>query len=87
MSIEVRKVDDSYGIWAGYTCEFINPATLLISEERIKDYVKDNPFPEDPDYSLENCIDDLTRSEGSYIIPTKKRETAEYIAELIYKLI
>ena len=87
MAIEVRKVDDHFGIWDGFNCEFINPEYLGLSEKEIKDYLKENSFPRDPDYSEKDLIHDLTGSQGSYIVPTKKRETAEFIAKMISDLL
>lgn len=87
MSINVRKVDDSFGIWDGYNCEFINPEYFRIPEEKIREYLKNNPFPKDPDYSEEDMILDLTDSSGSLIIPSKSGKTAEFIARMIRDLI
>jgi len=87
MSIGIRKVDDSYGIWDGYNCEFINPEYLGISEKKIRKYLKENPFPEDPEYSEKDMIFDLTNSSGSLIIHCKFRKTAEFIAQMIRDLI
>ena len=46
-------------------------------------------MPEDPAYSPEDLIYDLTRmSEGAYFLPRDiKPETAEYIEELLNSLI
>lgn len=87
MSLYARKVDDSFGIYDGFNCEFINPEYLGITEKEIREYVKHNPFPKDKDYSLKECIGDLTGSSGSYIIPTKREKTADFIAEMIRALI
>ena len=86
MSIDVRRVDDSFGIWDGYNCEFVNPEYLRIPKEKVREYLKDNPFPKDPDYSEENMILDLTGSSGSLLIPSKSRKTAEFIARMIRDL-
>jgi len=87
MAIEVRKVDNWFGIWDGFNCEFLHPEHLNFSEEEIRNYLKENPFPKDPEYSEEDMIHDLIRSQGSYIIPTKRRETAEFIAQMISDLL
>jgi len=59
---------------------------FLINKKNVKKYVKENPWPDDPDYSLKDFLNDMD-GDRSYIIPTKNRKTAEYIAELISKLI
>lgn len=71
MSIRVRKVDDSFGIWFNNMCAFVDPALhLSIREERIREYMKEYPFPmkqtkEGYLYSAESMIEDITNSEGS----------------------
>lgn len=98
MSVRVRKVDESFGIWDSYNMEFVNPSYLGISEARIKDYIKGNkefeeppqPFPKSPEgefqYSEEDMIQDMTNSEGSLIIPGTE-DQAYWIADMIQELL
>lgn len=86
MAIEVRKVDESYGIWNGYACEFLRSQDLILSDKDVRRYLKAYPFPKDRRYSEEDFKWDL-QAEGDLIIPCEKRETAEYIAELLSRLI
>ena len=86
MAIEVRSVDNSWGIWNGYNMDFINPQYLSITERDISKYVGKYPFPKDDNYSLEDCINDLTQSDGAYTI-YGERSTAEYISDMIRALI
>mgnify|MGYP001163285193 CR=1 FL=1 len=88
MGMRVRKVDDSYGIWDSFNCEFLNPAYLNIQEQDIRDYIdgkKDgikHPFPLSEDYTEKDMIGDVTNSEGSLIIPGTE-EQAEWIADML----
>ncbi|MDL1966028.1 MAG: hypothetical protein LWW90_05050 [Candidatus Desulfofervidus auxilii] len=54
----------------------------------MKTYLEDHPMPEDPAYSKEELIDDITKSSGFYCLPNDtKEETREYVAELLNALI
>ena len=86
MGIYARRVDDWFGIYDGFNCEFLNPMYLSIKEKEIREYVETNPFANDDEYSLEDFIGDM-KSEGSFIIPTHQRETAEWIANAISNLV
>ena len=86
MAIEIKKVENFYGIYNGYNCEFFRWQDLWLNEKEVKDYIKENPFPKDEDYTLEDFLHDL-KAEGTIIIPTEKKETAEYICDLISNLI
>jgi uncharacterized protein (DUF1697 family) len=68
------------------TCHILHYDELLISKEDLKKYLKDNPFPEDKEYSEEDFIHDFD-SEGAVSVFVEKRETAEYIAILLGELI
>lgn len=83
MAIEARKVNEHFGIWDGYNCKFVDPSEWQFNRERIREYLKEYPFPKDPDYSEQDFLHDILGSSGSYIIPTSREETAEFIAELI----
>ena len=87
MSIEVIKVNEHFGIWDGYNCKFVDPEEWQFNEKRIKEYLKENPFPKDTEYSERDFLHDILKSSGSYIIPTTTRETAEFIVELIQAVI
>ena len=87
MAFRVRKVDNWFAIWDDINCEFIHPEHLCLSEEKLKRYLRENSFPKDSEYSEKEMIYDLTCSKGTYIIPTKKRRTAEFIAQMISDLI
>ena len=86
MGFELRKVDDYYGIFNGYNSEFLRWQDLWISEKEVKKYIKKNPFPKDELYSLDDLLLDL-KAEGSIIIPTTNKNTAEYIYGLVSYLI
>ena len=60
---------------------------LPITREDIENYMKEHPMPEDPEYTKEDLIYDLTVSSGMYILPDGiKQETADYIEELLNTL-
>jgi len=92
MSIRVRRVDDSFGIWFNNMCTFVDPAVhLSISEASIREYMREHPFPEEKTkegylYSAESMIEDITNSEGSLIIPGTE-EQAEWVADMIGELL
>jgi hypothetical protein len=85
VGVKIRKVNivvDSYGY-------FIKPARLDITKEKILAYVGQHPMPEDPEYSLDDLITDLTESDSiyaNYTLPDIKEDTQQYIEELIDKL-
>ena len=88
MGIRIRKVDDFYGIWDSFNCEFLNPAYLNITEQDVRDYIegkkdgKPHPFPATEEYTEQDMINDVTNSEGSLIIPGTE-EQAEWVADMI----
>ncbi len=89
MGIRVKKVDDGFGIWDSFSCEFVNPATLQIKKKDIEEYMKTAPFPESSakrPYTIGDMIYDMTTSEGSFIIPGTE-EQAEWIAEMVQTLL
>ena len=89
MGVKVKKIHvvvDSNGY-------YIRPGRLDITEEKIFEYIKNNPMPEDPAYSLEDLILDLTYPHGNhdtytfYTLPFNiKEETMSYIEKLIDEL-
>lgn len=66
----------------------IEPQYLGLTEEIIRAYVTQNPMPEDPEYSEEDMIHDLTGSSGIYTLPSGVKEgTIEYIETLLNNLL
>jgi len=59
---------------------------LMLDDERLKEYLKDNPFPQDKYYTKEIFLSDLS-SEGYISVICEKIETAEYVSNLIYELL
>ena len=50
--------------------------------------MKEHPMPEDPEYTPEELIKDLTNSSGMYCLPmTVKPETISYIEDLLNAII
>ena len=87
MGIEVREFKNGrYLIWDGYNCEAVNWESLFLDEKDIREYLKNNPFPKDKEYSKEDLLRDIYAT-GSITLCCDKAETAEYIAEMIYILL
>lgn len=59
---------------------------LLLNKEKVKEYIKNNPFPKDEYYNENDFLNDLD-CEGYIHLGVEYRETAEYIAELIGEMI
>jgi len=82
--IKIRKC---WMIYESVTMEGIDPSALRISEEDIRNYLRANPMPEDPAYSRDNLIHDLTRSSGTYTLPNDiRQETRDYIEDMLNAL-
>lgn len=82
------RVDDFKVVYESITMEAINPEYLGITKEQLEEYLKEHPYPEDPEYSEEFMIGDITKSSGFYHLPMSiKPETADFIATLLNDLI
>lgn len=74
-------------VYNSFDMEAINPEYLGISKEDIREYMKENPMPKDPEYSPEDLIGDVTGTTGFLTLSdAMKQETREYVAELIGEL-
>lgn len=81
------RVDDFKLVYESVTMTPIDPEYLGITREQIENYLKDSPMPDDPAYSVEDMIGDITGSSGFYSLPKDiKDETADFIACLISNL-
>lgn len=81
------RVDDFKVVYDSVTMETIDPLYLSITKQQIEEYLKEHPMPEDPEYSLEDMINDITKSSGFYHLPkATKQDTADFIATLISDL-
>lgn len=82
------RVGDFKVVYESVTMTAIDPEYLGITREQIEDYLKDKPMPDDPAYSVEDMIGDVTASSGFYCLPRDiKDETADFVATLIGDLI
>lgn len=82
------RVDRYWVVYDSMSMKAIDPEYLFIAEDKIKEYVKENPMPEDPEYSSEDLIGDITESSGFYTLPDNvKVETRNYVANLLNDLI
>ena len=84
MGVRARK---GWYLYHSVTCEAVEPEYLGISEEQIRKYLKEHPMPEDPAYSVEEMVSDITNSTGALTLPDETRdETANFVADLINEL-
>lgn len=83
MGVSIKKINtvvDSNGY-------LVRPGRLCITEEKILEYIKDHPVPEDPEYNLDGLITGLTDPPTWFIfLPDVKEETMRYIEKLIDEL-
>ena len=81
------RVGDFKLVYESVTMTAIDPEYLGITRKQIENYLEDNPMPDDPAYSVEDMIGDITNSSGFYSLPKDiKDETADFIACLISTL-
>lgn len=81
--VEVKKI-----VYESTTCEAIDPQYLGITKEQVEKYLKENPMPDDPAYSKESMIGDVTNSSGIYTLPMDtKEETDDFIATMLNALL
>jgi hypothetical protein len=78
------RVEKKWVVFESVGMEAINPAYLGITREDIEEYMKEHPMPEDPNYSKEDLIGDLTESSSMLtLLDELKQETRKYVAEVI----
>jgi len=81
------RVDRFWVVYESVGGNAIDPEYLGISKGKIQEYMKENPMPEDHEYSPEDLIIDVTQSSGFLTLSNDmKPETREYVAELIGEL-
>ena len=74
-------------VYESITMTPVNPEYLSISEDNTQEYIKSNPMPNDPEYSEEDMIGDITNSSGFYCLPRNaKKETINYVTDLLNAL-
>lgn len=65
----------------------IVPKYLGITEEKMVEYMRENPMPKDEEYSGEDFINDITESGGFYSLPDGiKKKTIDYIVDMLNNL-
>jgi hypothetical protein len=75
------------GIFDSMNCRYVEPAYLIISKTKIKEYLKTHPYPNDPAYRVEDMMGDL-QTTGSWMLPEGiKEETGEFIANMVQELL
>lgn len=86
--ISMIRIEKRLVAYFSVTGEGFNPKYNRIPKEKIQNYLRENPMPEDPMYTPEYLMFDLTGSEGLYFLPDNvKQETIEYIEDLLNALI
>ncbi len=85
MSIKTCK---NWTFYNSFDNQGFDPQYAGISKEDMENYLIENPMPYDPEYSTKDLIDDITQSDGLYMLPNgAKEETAIYIADMLDELI
>ncbi|MCK4339656.1 MAG: hypothetical protein KAW87_06695 [Candidatus Cloacimonetes bacterium] len=87
MSIRIERK-----IIAFYSCtmEPINPEYLSITKYKIRKYINEyqREIPDDPNYSIEDMVHDLTNSSGMYTLPfDTSKAMIEFVEELLNELV
>ena len=82
MGVRVRNFKVVY---ESVTMTPIDPQYLIAEKKDIERYIDEyGEMPDDPEYSKEDLILDLTDSSGFYCLPDGiKDETADYVADLV----
>ena len=82
------RVEPKIIVYESVTMTAIDPEHLGFKEDEIRRYMKENPMPDDPSYSSNDLVIDLTESAGILTLPDGVTpETMDYVAELIQALI
>jgi len=82
------RVGDFKVVYESVTMTPIEPEYLCADKKKVKEYMRRHPMPDDPAYSKEDLILDLTESSGFYTLPKDiKDETAEYVAGIVSYLL
>ncbi|MFA6023557.1 MAG: hypothetical protein WC781_05705 [Candidatus Pacearchaeota archaeon] len=68
------------------TEQILHYPDLMISEEQVREYLKNNSIPKDKYFDIETFISDLD-CESYMSINVEKEETANYIADMLGELI
>jgi len=70
------------------TVLIIKPIHLGAAEEKMVEYMKENPMPKDEKYSEKDFIYDITQASGFHSLPDgAKEETIEYVINALNDLI
>lgn len=83
MSVEIEKK------WVVYDTTTLQPIipSLVLPERAVRKYIRENPFPETPDYTAEDLIMD-TQTDGMWTLPDYLTdEQREYIREMVQTII
>lgn len=82
------RIENKVVVYESVSMEAFNPEYNRIKAEKIKEYLKKHPMPEDPEYSSDDLIYDLAESSGMYTLPDGvKPETMEYVSDLLSELL
>jgi len=82
------KCKKAWIVYESTTMTCIDPEYLSLTKSDIQKYFHDHPMPEDPEYSKEDLVQDLTQSSGFLELPPNtKEETRIYVVELLNTLV
>lgn len=81
------RIENKLVVYESVTMEAFNPEYNRIKAEKIREYLKEHPMPDDPEYNSDDLIYDLTESSGMYTLPLAVKEsTIDYVADLLNAL-
>ena len=86
MSAYLKEDEREFLFKVSATEHILHYEELMLDEEELKKYIKENPCPKDKHFKIETFISDLN-CECYISIVVEKIESAEYIAEMLGELI
>jgi len=84
MSVRIKK---RYVVFDSITGYVFEPEYARIAKDVIEKYLEYHPMPEDPKYTKEDLINDLTNMTGNLLLPEDlKDETVDFLEDLLGEL-
>ncbi len=84
MGVTIKKC---YAVFDSTTGCTLEPEHAGITKEVIEKYLKEHPMPEDPKYTEESLINDLTGMAGSLLFfEDLKDETISFLEDMLSEL-
>lgn len=84
MGVRIKK---RYVVFDSITGYVFEPEWAKITKENIEKYLEEHPMPEDPKYTKEDLINDLTNMTGGLLLSEDlKGETISFLEDMIGEL-